>query len=131
MLTEEKTALVSDKDLEWSDVISILSADDQRISALKTRRMKDIPHFEQLEIIFLRHIYFCFLGILGKIEIGCHVFAVLEVIRHGRRAGKKIVWNMSGQRWNGFDDSCRNKSFVVPVSNCVIETEMSTVHFAK
>ena len=56
MLTEEKTALVSDKDLEWSDVISILSADDQRISALKTRRMKDIPHFEQLEIIFLRHI---------------------------------------------------------------------------
>ena len=53
--------------------------------------MEDIPHLEQLENIFLCHVYFGFLDILGKIEIGCHVFAVLEVIRHGRRAGKKIV----------------------------------------
>ena len=38
---------------------------------------------------------------------------------------------MTGQRRNGFDDLCRKKSFVVPVSNRVIDPEMSTVHFAR
>ena len=52
--------------------------------------MEDIPHLEQLENIFLCHVYFGFLDILGKIEIGCHVFAVLSKRRYfGNKTGKK------------------------------------------
>ena len=49
-------------------------------------------------------------------------FRIPELLHHGRRAGKeKIHPNTSGQRWNNFNNSYIDRSFVVSGNNRVVK----------